>query len=559
MDGSSDCPFGCGLLQHLVIPARLVVGMQQNVGVPFDQARQQRCTRQIDPIARPRSKILGLSRIQNHLAFHQNRPPLMHLFPIENAIRNEERLRVERCSDESEDESDQKAHGIGRLMIRGRIPIRVCYGKAMLPGTSYIRYPQLPFDRNMAYDIQQIRNAFPSLAETDEGVRRIYFDNPGGTQICKRSIDRMNDYLLRANTNTHGPFRTSHLTDAVIDETHAALADFVGADDPGEIIFGQNMTTITLHLSRSLAHTLGPDDEVVVTRMDHDANVSPWLLMARDVGATVRWIDFDPETYRYDESSVDAAITSKTKLVAVNYASNAIGTVNDVASVARKAHAVGALVFVDAVQYAPHFLTDVKAIECDFLACSPYKFYGPHQGMAWGRRELLESLSPYKVRPADDTLPSRWETGTQSHEGMAATLGAIEHFEWMGSTMGSGGATRRERIAAGFEVMVDYERELGRYLIEGLKAIPGVTIHGLTAAEDLGDRVPTIGMVKEGSDPDSLAQKLADANIFVWPGHYYAIEVIERLGLTEKGGMLRIGLGQYNTREEVDALLNVLD
>jgi len=411
----------------------------------------------------------------------------------------------------------------------------------------------------MAYDIERVRSAFPSLSETDGGQPRIYFDNPGGTQICQRSIDRMNEYLVRANTNTHGPFRTSRMTDEIIHETHAALADFVGADDPGEIVFGQNMTTITLHLSRSLAHLLNEGDEIVVTRMDHDANISPWLLVARDRGCTVRWIDFDPQTYRYDEASVDAAITEKTRIVAVGYASNAIGTVNDVASVAEKAHAVGALVFVDAVQFAPHFVMDVKAIGCDILACSPYKFYGPHQGMAWARRDLLESLSPYKVRPADDTLPSRFETGTQSHEGMAATLGAVEHFEWMGTTMGAGGTTRRERLVSGMEVLIDYERDLTRHLISGLQAIPGVTVHGLTREEDLTDRVPTVGMVKEGSDPDTLARRLAEANIFTWPGHYYAIEVIERLGLSASGGMLRIGLGQYNTVEEIDRLLNVLD
>jgi cysteine desulfurase family protein (TIGR01976 family) len=411
----------------------------------------------------------------------------------------------------------------------------------------------------MAYDIERVRSAFPSLSETDGGQPRIYFDNPGGTQICQRSIDRMNEYLVRANTNTHGPFRTSRMTDEIIHETHAALADFVGADDPGEIVFGQNMTTITLHLSRSLAHLLNEGDEIVVTRMDHDANISPWLLVARDRGCTVRWIDFDPQTYRYDEASVDAAITEKTRIVAVGYASNAIGTVNDVASVAEKAHAVGALVFVDAVQFAPHFVMDVKAIGCDILACSPYKFYGPHQGMAWARRDLLESLSPYKVRPADDTLPSRFETGTQSHEGMAATLGAVEHFEWMGTAMGAGGTTRRERLVSGMEVLIDYERDLTRHLISGLQAIPGVTVHGLTREEDLTDRVPTVGMVKEGSDPDTLARRLAEANIFTWPGHYYAIEVIERLGLSASGGMLRIGLGQYNTVEEIDRLLNVLD
>jgi len=411
----------------------------------------------------------------------------------------------------------------------------------------------------MAYDIQRIRAEFPSLSVTDNGMRRIYLDNPGGTQICRRSMDRMQDYFINANTNTHGPFRTSHLTDVLIEETHSALADFVGADDPGEIVFGQNMTTITMHLSRSLARNLEPGDEIVVTRMDHDANISPWLLIAEDRGCTVRWIDFDPNTYRYDAASVDAAITAKTKIVAVNYASNALGTVNDVRAVADAAHAVGALVFADSVQFTPHFLTDVKAIDCDFLACSAYKFYGPHQGMVWGRRHLLEGLTPYKVRPADATLPSRFETGTQSHEGMAGTLGAIEHFEWVGETMGAGGSTRRERLTSGFDVIADYELDLNRHLIRGLEAIPGILVHGLSEEADLKDRVPTVGVVKEGADPEDMAARLGEANIFVWPGHYYAIEVIERLGLTEAGGMLRIGLGQYNTREEIDDLLNVLD
>ena len=411
----------------------------------------------------------------------------------------------------------------------------------------------------MAYDITRIREEFPSLTVTDEGQRRIYFDNPGGTQICQRSIDRMNHYLIHANTNTHGPFRTSHMTDEIIDQTHAALADFVGSDDPGEIIFGQNMTTITFHLAHSIGRTLRPDDEIVVTRMDHDANISPWLLMARDAGCTVRWIDFDPATYRFDPSSVESAITDKTRFVAVNYASNALGTINDVKAVADAAHAVGALVFVDSVQFSPHFLTDVKAIGCDFLACSAYKYYGPHQGMVWGRRALLELLDPYKVRPADDTLPSRFETGTQSHEGMAGTLGCIEHFEWIGETMGSGGATRRERLVAGFDVVAAYEKDLARHLINGLQSIPGMQVKGLSGEADLDDRVPTVCVTRDGVDPETIARNLAGHNIFVWPGHYYAIEIIERLGLTDAGGMLRIGLGQYNTRTEIDDLLTVLE
>ena len=411
----------------------------------------------------------------------------------------------------------------------------------------------------MAYDIDRIRSEFPSLAVTDDGRRRVYFDNPGGTQVAKRVMDRMQDYFLNMNTNGGGAFVTSRQSDALMDEGHAALADLVGASDPGEIIFGQNMTTLTLHLSRSIGRTLSAGDEIVVTRMDHDANISPWLLLAEDLGLTIRWMEFNPETYRYDQDALDRVLTPNTKLVAVNYASNATGTVNDIRSISRRAHDVGALVFVDAVQFTPHFVTDVKAIECDFLTCSAYKFYGPHQGLIWGKRDLLEAYTPYKVRPATAALPGAYETGTQSHEGMAGTLGSVEHFEWIGSEMGAGGSSRRERIISGFNAVADYERELCRRLIRGLKHIPGVTIHGLTEDVDLVDRVPTVAITKEGVHPRAMAESLGDANIFVWDGHYYAIEVVERLGLMEKGGMLRIGLGQYNTMSEVDELLDHIE
>jgi cysteine desulfurase family protein (TIGR01976 family) len=411
----------------------------------------------------------------------------------------------------------------------------------------------------MTYDIQRIRNEFPSMGVTDNGLRRVYFDNPGGTQVARRVIDRMTDYLTRINTNGGGAFITSRLSDALLDETHAALADLVGASDPDEIIFGQNMTTLTLHLSRSIGRTLKAGDEIVVTRMDHDANISPWLLMAEDHGLTVRWLDFDPNTYRYDLSSLDEVLSSRTKLVAVNYASNATGTVNDVRLITERAHAVGALVFVDSVQYTPHFATDVAAIGCDFLACSAYKFYGPHQGMIWGKRDLLEGLYAYKVRPASGDLPHKFETGTQSHEGMAGTLGAIEHIEWVGTEMGAGGTTRRARLVSGFDAIASYEKMLCKRLIRGLESIQGVTVHGLTADADLKDRVPTVAITKSGHHPRDMAESLGKANIFVWDGHYYAIEVVNRLGLMDQGGMLRIGLGQYNTVEEVDALLNHLD
>ena len=319
------------------------------------------------------------------------------------------------------------------------------------------------------------------------------------------------------------------------------------------------MTTLTLHLSRSIGKSLKAGDEIIVTRMDHDANISPWLLMAEDHGLVIKWLDFSPETYRYDLTSLDEVLSSKTKLVAVNYASNATGTVNDVKAITKMAHQFGALVFVDAVQLTPHFVTDVAEIECDFLACSAYKFYGPHQGLLWARRPLLEKLSPYKVRPASAELPHAYETGTQSHEGMAGTLGAIEHMEWIGMEMGTGGATRRDRIVSGFNAVATYERKICERLIRGLESIQGVTVHGLTAGSDLNDRVPTVAITKEGAHPRAMAESLGKANIFVWDGNYYAIEIIARLGLTDKGGMLRIGLGQYNTEAEVDMILNHLD
>jgi len=411
----------------------------------------------------------------------------------------------------------------------------------------------------MPYDILSVRSEFPSLSVTDNGQRRVYFDNPGGTQVAKRVITRMTDYFTTMNTNGGGAFITSRLSDALVDETHAALADLVGAKDPDEIIFGQNMTTLTLHVSRSIGNTLSKGDEIVVTRMDHDANISPWLLMAEDHGLTVRWLDFSPDTYRYDIESLASVLNSKTKLIAVNYASNATGTVNDIKTITKMAHEVGALVFVDSVQFTPHFATDVVDLDCDFLACSAYKFYGPHQGMLWGRRHLLEGLKPYKVRPASNALPHSYETGTQSHEGMTGTLGAIEHLEWIGTSMGSGGTSRRARIVSAFDLIAEYERKLCTRLIRGLQSIPGVVVHGLTAAEDMKDRVPTVAVTKKGHHPRQLAELLGGANIFVWDGHYYAIEVVNRLGLMESGGMLRIGLGQYNTAEEVDALLNCLD
>ncbi len=427
----------------------------------------------------------------------------------------------------------------------------------------------------------------------DEGVRRIYMDNPGGTQICQQAVDAMVSYLRHMNANDGGPFMTSRRTDLLKAEAHNAAADLLGAESGDEVIFGQNMTSLTFSLSRSLGRELDPGDEIVVTRMDHDANVSPWLMLADDLGLTVRWIDFDPDTGRYDEASIEEAITDRTRIVAVNYASNALGTVNDVKDLTARAHAVGAWSYVDAVQFTPHLLTDVQAIGCDFLACSAYKFFGPHQGMVWGRRELLERLVPYKVRPASNELPWRFETGTLSHEGMAGTLGAVEYLAGLGAAeVGAGGSSaaesgssaagsgaagaepgaelgvagsgaaattpnpeRRAALVRAFERIEAWEAPLCERLLGGLGSIRGVHIHGPGPE----GRVPTVAFTSESMAPAELARRLAEHNIFVWDGDYYAMEVVRRLGLDTSGGMLRIGLAHYNTAAEVDEFLDVVE
>ncbi len=435
-----------------------------------------------------------------------------------------------------------------------------------------VHHPAAPNQIYMTpLDIASVRSQFPSMDVRDDGVRRIYLDNPGGTQVCGQAVDAMVSYLRHMNANDGGYFMTSRRTDLLKAEVHNAVADLVGAASGDEILFGQNMTSLTFSLSRSLGRELDPGDEIVVTRMDHDANVSPWLMLADDLRLTVRWIDFDPETSRYDEKSVEEAITERTRIVAVNYASNALGTVNDVADLTARAHAVGAWSYVDSVQFTPHLLTDVQAIGCDFLACSAYKFFGPHQGMVWGRRELLERLVPYKVRPASDDLPWRFETGTMSHEGMAGTLGAIEYLAGLGGEPVAGqnepvagpppthsvpNPDRRAALVRAFERIEAAEALLCQRLIDGLKSIQGVRLYGPPSSRG---RVPTVACTSERLSPAELARGLAEHNIFVWDGDYYAMEVVKRLGLAGSGGMLRVGLAHYNTEADVDTFLDVVE
>ena len=406
----------------------------------------------------------------------------------------------------------------------------------------------------MPLDLNAIRNQFPALQRHD-----IYLDNPGGTQISQAAIRRINAYLVDHNANHGGAFQTSRDSDAVLDEAHKAVADFYNATSPDEIIFGNNMTSLTFAISRSISGTWQPGDEIVVTRLDHDANITPWVMAAEDRGCSVRWVDFHPEDGTLNLESFQKALEGRPRLVAFGYASNALGTVNPVAELVRMAHEAGAQVYIDAVQYAPHGPIDVQALDCDFLVASSYKFFGPHAGALYGRYELLEELTAYKVRPAPNSPPGKFETGTQNHEGIAGMLGAIEYLEWVGETFGSDYLEkyaerykeRRLRLKQGMAAIRAYEFELSRFLLDVLEETPGVNIYGLTDRRRLEQRVPTMSFTLKGWRPRQVAEALGKEGIYVWDGNYYALAVTERLGLEENGGMVRVGPVHYNTPDEI--------
>jgi cysteine desulfurase family protein (TIGR01976 family) len=402
-------------------------------------------------------------------------------------------------------------------------------------------------------DIQGVRRQFPALALTDQGKPRVYFDNPAGTQVPQQVIDRTVEALRDKNANLGGYFKTSRQADELVQAAHLAAADFYNAFHAEEIVFGQNMTTLTLHMSRCLARRFEPGDEIVLSRMDHEGNVAPWLLMAEDCGLTVRWLDFNTDSYEFPADALRKVLSSRTKLLAMNMASNCTGTINDVAAFAREAKAAGALVYVDAVQFAPHELLDVQALGADVVVSSAYKWFGPHMGILWARRDLLAETFAYKVRAVGEDLPHKFETGTLSHEGMAGCLGAIEYLEQFGT-----GATRREKLTAAWAVIVGYERALTLRMIEGLMPFKGLTIRGVTSANAMHRRVPTVSFTVDAVEPAKLARHFAGENMFVWSGHNYALEPIRAMGLEKKGGVLRVGLAHYNTAEEVDAFVAAL-
>jgi len=414
----------------------------------------------------------------------------------------------------------------------------------------------------MTLDLPVIRAQFPSLKRD-----AVFLDNPGGTQISRQSLERINHYLLENNANHGGAFATSQASDAILHEAHQAMADFYNAASPDEIIFGNNMTTLTLHISRSISRTWQTGDGIVVTRLDHDANVSPWLLAAQDRGCQVHWVDFDVEDGTLKMDDLQKALDHKPRLLAVGYASNSLGTINPLADIIPMAHAAGTQVYVDAVQYAPHGPIDVQALDCDFLVSSSYKFFGNHSGILYGKRALLEELFAYKVRPASNELPDKFETGTQNHEGLAGVLGAVEYFEWLGRQFGGehseglhehGYQGRRLHLKQAMRAIRAYEFELMHALLEALESVPGLRVYGLTDPLRLEERLATFSLRLKDIPPRALAERLATQNIYTWDGNYYAINVTERLGLETSGGMLRIGAVHYNTLDEIDRLRSAL-
>ena len=412
--------------------------------------------------------------------------------------------------------------------------------------------------------VSKLRGEFPALQQQADGRPLIFMDGPGGTQVHRSVIEAMAQYLTEANSNAGGAFLFSRRTDETVVSARRAMADLLNAPRPEEIVFGPNMTSLTFNLSRAIGRTLEPGDEIVVTRLDHDANIAPWLAL-EERGIVVRHADFDPGDCTLDMDSLERTITPRTKLVALGYASNAVGSINDVARVASLAHAAGAWLYVDAVHYVPHGPIDVQALDCDFLVCSMYKFFGPHLGALYGRFALLESLPAYKARPAGDDPPHKFETGTPSFEAMAGTTAAVDYLASVGRRYGAelahqytGFEGRRLDLKTGMAAIRSYEASLCHRLVTGLQEIPGLRIYGITDPTRLGQRVPTLSFTLKGTSPEEVARRLGEANVFVWNGNFYALAVTERLGLEERGGLLRVGLVHYNTAEEVDYLLGVL-
>jgi cysteine desulfurase family protein (TIGR01976 family) len=405
-------------------------------------------------------------------------------------------------------------------------------------------------------DVAWVRSQFPALSQSVNGHPAVFLDGPGGTQVPRRVIDAIGDYLEHSNSNMGGCFATSERTNAVVEAARAAMADFLGCD-PDEVVFGPNMTSLTYAISRSLGRELGPGDEIVLTHLDHDANVSPWVAL-EERGASLRFVDFEPADCTLDMDDLARKVTSRTKLLAVGYASNAVGTINPVAEIVRRTHGAGGLAFIDAVHYAPHGPIDVRALDCDFLVCSTFKFFGPHMGVLYGKREHLKRLRPYKVRANSDAIPGRWEWGTLNHECIAGITACVEYLAELGRRVRPSVSSRRAALLAAYAAIQQHERGLIEPLIGGLLEIPGLKFFGISDPLRFDQRCPTVAVRIAGHAPRELAARLGQRGFFTWDGNYYALNLAERLDVQKDGGCLRIGPVHYNTGEEVDRLLAAL-
>jgi cysteine desulfurase family protein (TIGR01976 family) len=407
-----------------------------------------------------------------------------------------------------------------------------------------------------ALDLTWIRSQFPSLTQTVDGQPAVFLDGPGGTQVPQRVIDAISDYLKTSNANTCGAYATSHRTDVIISQARAAMADFLGCGQD-EVVFGPNMTTLTFAISRSIGRELGPGDEILLTHLDHDANVSPWRAL-EERGVTIRFVDVNEADCTLNLADLAQKISTRTRVVAVGYASNAVGTINDVKEIIRLARQKSALAYIDAVHYAPHGPIDVRSLDCDFLVCSTYKFFGPHMGVLYGKREHLTRLQPYKVRANTNAIPNRWEWGTLNHECIAGIAACVDYLADLGRRVDSSAADRRSALLAAYRAIQQYERGLAETMIRGLRDIPGLKLYGIADPAKLDRRCPTFAVRIANHTPRELATRLGARGFFTWDGNYYALNLSERLDVEKDGGFLRIGLAHYNTAEEVSRLLSVL-
>ena len=407
--------------------------------------------------------------------------------------------------------------------------------------------------------LYEARQQFPALRRQVNERTAVFLDGPAGTQVPQSVIDAITNYYVQHNANHGGAFVTSHESDDILRATHQAIADLLGASDSDCVAFGANMTSLTFALSRALGQTWQSGDEIIVSRLDHDANVRPWVLAAQDAGALVRFVEIRREDCTLDLDDLKSKLNERTRLVALGCASNSVGTINPYRDVIAWAHEVGALVFLDAVHYAPHALIDVESWDCDFLACSAYKFFGPHVGILWGKRKRLQSLTAYKLKTVPDSLPDKWMTGTQNHECLAGTLAAVNYLADIGRNCAEDQSLpRRSALETAFNSIQPYEQFLVERLLAGLRNIPGIHIWGINDPARAHERLPTLSITHHRLSPEALATELGQRGLFVWHGNYYALELTESLGL-EPDGMVRIGLVHYNTADEVDRLLDELE